>query len=66
MKNRQYTSLIDTTLFQCRCYRHWRCINVDQTMFQHCMTLEEYAGEFCLLGAFHFLSIFIYLLIEAF
>ena len=32
-KNRQYMSLIETTLFQLRSYKHWRRINVDQKMF---------------------------------
>ena len=55
---RQYTSLIETTLFQCRSYKHWRHINIDHTMLQPCMSTEVYSGEFvlrsCLLRAFHF------------
>ena len=35
--NRQYTSLIETTLFQCRSQKHWCYINIDQMMLQPCM-----------------------------
>ena len=70
MKKCQYTSLIETTLFQCRSYKRWRHINIDKTMFQPCMAADAYSGEFvlrfCLLGAFHFfIYIKLYLLKEA-
>ena len=59
MKNRQYTSLIETRLFQCRSYTHWRRINVDQAMFQPCIL-----PKIMFAGSFSFLSISVYLLIE--
>ena len=57
-KPRQYTSLIETTMFQFRSYEHWHHINVDQTMLQCCMSAWEHSREFvlrfCLLEAFKF------------
>ena len=65
MRHEKNTSLIETTLFQCRSHKHWRRINVDQTMLQPCMPAKSYSGEFvlrlCLLGAFNFFCPYLFI-----
>ena len=43
-------------LFQCRSYKHWHRINVDEATFQPCMFAwacsREFVPRFCFLGAF--------------